>query len=65
MRCMGTHCRVVLQLEVTVSDQRPIAGLVRARDGHARAFSGWSELFAVLQVLTAAPGEDIRTGEHA
>lgn len=52
---------VVLQLDVTISDRQPIAGLVRTRDGLAHAFSGWSEMFAVLQRLTAVPGDDIET----
>jgi len=26
-------------------------------DGLAHAFSGWSEMFAVLQALTSPPGE--------
>ncbi|MBV9380362.1 MAG: hypothetical protein JOY82_12245 [Streptosporangiaceae bacterium] len=61
---MGTHRRVVLQLEVIISDQRPIAGVMRSRDGLARAFSGWSELFAVLQAVTSVPGGDNGTEEH-
>jgi hypothetical protein len=50
--------RVVLKLEAIISDQQPIRGLVRADDGHALAFSGWSEMFAVLQTLTSGPGDD-------
>jgi hypothetical protein len=48
--------RVVLQLEMAISDQRPIAGIVRGRPGPPLPFSGWSELFAALQQLTAEPG---------
>jgi len=48
--------QVVLQLEMAISDQRPISGLVRGRRGPPLAFSGWSELFAALQELTAEPG---------
>jgi hypothetical protein len=48
--------RVVLQLEMAISDQRPISGLVRGRHGPPLAFSGWSELFAALQQVTAEPG---------
>lgn len=48
--------RVVLQLEMAISDQRPISGIVRAGHGQPLPFSGWSELFAALQQLTAEPG---------
>jgi hypothetical protein len=47
--------RVVLRLEMAISDQRPIAGIVRGRSGPPLPFSGWSELFAALQQLTAEP----------
>jgi hypothetical protein len=50
--------QVVLWLEVTIGDQMPIGGVVRAQDGRVQAFSGWSEMFAALQVLTADPGGD-------
>ena len=43
----------VLELAMTITDQRPITGTVQTRDGHVHAFSGWSELFAALQTLTA------------
>jgi hypothetical protein len=52
--------RVILRLEVTIGDQVPISGVVLAQDGRAQAFSGWSEMFAALQVLTAEPGGDAR-----
>ena len=52
--------RVILRLEVTIADQVPINGVVLAQDGRALAFSGWSEMFAALQVLTAEPGGDAR-----
>jgi hypothetical protein len=48
--------RVDLQLEMAISDQRPVAGIVRGRHGPPLPFSGWSELFAALQQLTAEPG---------
>jgi hypothetical protein len=48
--------RVDLQLEMAISDQRPVAGIVRGRHGPQLPFSGWSELFAALQQLTAEPG---------
>jgi hypothetical protein len=55
---MESARRVVLELDVITSDRQPIAGLVRTRDGPVHAFSGWSEMFAVLQRLTAVPGDD-------
>ncbi|HEX9515541.1 MAG TPA: hypothetical protein VF940_05120 [Streptosporangiaceae bacterium] len=55
---MESTRRVVLELDVMTSDRQPIAGLVRTRDGLAHAFSGWSEMFAVLERLTAVPGDD-------
>jgi hypothetical protein len=51
MTGMGDGDTVVLRLEV-VSGQEPVTGLVRAAD-EAFEFSGWSELFAVLQTLLA------------
>ncbi|MGH3181608.1 MAG: hypothetical protein ACRDOH_23885 [Streptosporangiaceae bacterium] len=53
---MDNTGRVNLRLEVIRSGQ-PISGLVRDGDGLAYAFSGWSEMFAVLQTLTAQPGD--------
>ena len=49
--------RVDLRLEAIISDQQPISGLVRADDGRALVFSGWSEMFAVLQTLTSSSGD--------
>lgn len=43
---------LVLRLEVA-SGCEPVTGVVRAPDGAAYEFSGWSELFAVLQTLLA------------
>jgi hypothetical protein len=48
--------RVVLQLELVISDHRPISGTARAGHGLPYPFSGWSELFAALQQLTVEPG---------
>lgn len=48
--------RVVLQLEMAISDERPIFGIVSGCHGSPLPFSGWSELFAALQQLTAEPG---------
>lgn len=55
---MAVTRRVVLRLEAIISDQQPIRGLVRASSGHSLTFSGWSEMFAVLQALTCDPGVD-------
>jgi len=41
---------------MAISDQRPLSGIVRGRHGQPLPFSGWSELFAALQQLTAEPG---------
>lgn len=49
MPSMGDRDTVVVRLEV-VSGQEPVTGLVHAQDG-VHEFSGWSELFAVLQLL--------------
>jgi len=42
----------VLRLEIA-GDREPVTGLVRAPDGGAQEFSGWSELFAVLEKVLA------------
>jgi hypothetical protein len=55
--------RVDLRLEAIISDQQPISGLVRADDGRALAFSGWSEMFAVLQTLTSGLGDGTQTDD--
>jgi hypothetical protein len=55
---MDSTRRVVLELDLMTSDRQPIAGLVRTGDGRAHAFSGWSEMFAVLQRLTSIHGHD-------
>jgi len=54
---MDNAGRIVLRLEVIRSGGQPISGLVWDGDGLAHAFSGWSEMFAVLQTLTAPPGD--------
>lgn len=53
---MDDDGRVVLRLEVTTSGGQLVSGLVWDGDGSAHAFSGWSEMFAVLQVLTSPRG---------
>ncbi len=58
---MDNAGRIVLRLEVIRSGGQPISGLVRDGDGLAHAFSGWSEMFAVLQTLTAQPGDGTDT----
>jgi len=55
-RCMDSTGRVVLRLEVITSSGQPVSGLVWDGDGSAHAFCGWSEMFAVLQVLTSPRG---------
>jgi len=47
---------LILTLELVVSPQ-PITGLVRRPDRSTERFSGWSELFAVLQRFTSVDGE--------
>lgn len=47
---------IVLRLEVLTGGKETMSGLVRAPDGRALEFSGWSELFAVLQTLLYSPG---------
>jgi hypothetical protein len=49
---------VLLRIEATIGDPMPVSGVVLTQDGRAQAFSGWSEMFAALQVLTAEPGGD-------
>jgi hypothetical protein len=58
---MDSTRRVVLELDLMTRDRQPIAGLVRTGDGLAHAFSGWSEMFAVLQRLRSIPGSDSET----
>jgi len=49
---MGDVGAVVLRLEL-VSGREPVTGVLRAPDGAAYEFSGWSELFAVLAKVHA------------
>ena len=58
---MESTRRVVLELDLMTRDRQPIAGLARTGDGLAHAFSGWSEMFAVLQRLTSIPGSASET----
>ena len=60
---MDSTGRVVLRLEVIRSDGQPISGLVWDGDGLAHAFSGWSEMFAVLQTLTSPSGDGAETAD--
>jgi len=62
---MESTDRVVLRLEVIRSGGPPIGGPVWDGDGLAHAFSGWSEMFAVLQTLTSPPGDGTETGNGA
>jgi hypothetical protein len=45
--------RIVLRLEVDSGDQEPLSGAVCVPGGPDHEFSGWSELFAVLQTVLA------------
>jgi hypothetical protein len=54
---MGSTGRVVLRLEVIRGGGHPISGLVWDGGGLPHAFSGWSEMFAVLQTLTSSSGD--------
>jgi len=53
MPVMGDSGRTVLRLEVDSGDHEPLTGAVCVPDGPEHEFSGWSELFAVLQTLLA------------
>ena len=45
--------RIVLRLEVDSGDHEPLTGAVCVPGGSEHEFSGWSELFAVLQTVLA------------
>ena len=60
---MDNTGRIILRLEVIRSGGQPISGLVRDGDGLAHAFSGWSEMFAVLQTLTYGLGDGTQTDD--
>ncbi len=62
---MDNAGRIVLRLEVIRSGGQPISGLVRDGDGLAHVFSGWSEMFAVLQTLTSPPGDGAEAEDGA
>ena len=62
---MDNAGRIVLRLEVIKSGGQPISGLVRDSDGFAHVFSGWSEMFAVLQTLTSPPGDGAEAEDGA
>ena len=53
MPVMDDGSRIVLRLEVDPGDHEPLSGAVCAPGGTEYKFSGWSELFAVLQTLLA------------
>jgi hypothetical protein len=55
--------RQVLMLELTTTTE-PIAGVARSGDQPGHAFSGWSELFAVLQMLTTQAGGAANAPAH-
>lgn len=62
IRCMDSTGRIVLRLEVITCCEEPISGLVWSCDGVGHEFSGWSEMFAILQRLTSPPGDGHQTG---
>jgi hypothetical protein len=55
--------RLVLTLELTATAE-PIAGLAGSGGQPGLAFSGWSELFAVLQTLISQAGSDANAQDH-
>src|ERR1700730_3671983 len=56
--------RLVVTAEITVTGEQ-VQGTVRGAGCPAQAFSGWSELFAVLLALiSAARGEGTAPGRH-
>jgi hypothetical protein len=55
--------RLVLTLELAATAE-PIAGIARAGDQSGQAFSGWSELFAVLQTLVSQAGSATDMPDH-
>ena len=59
---MDSNGRIVLRLEVITCRGEPISGLVRGCNGVGHEFSGWSEMFAILQRLTSQPGSETEGG---
>jgi hypothetical protein len=55
--------RLVLTLELATTSE-PIAGFAHAGDASGQAFSGWSELFAVLQTLVSQAGSAADVPDH-
>ena len=55
---MNDPIRLVLTVELAVTAEH-VAGLARDGDRPGQAFSGWSELFAVLQTLISQAGDDV------
>ena len=58
----GTR-RLVQTLELVVSGET-IEGRIRPEHGASQDFSGWSELFALLQSLTSEPRCDLDTDDR-
>ncbi len=54
---MNGPVRLVLRVEFTAAAE-PVEGVVLAAGQSAQAFSGWSELFAVLMAATSWAGGD-------
>jgi hypothetical protein len=52
-RRMTGFRRLVVELELIVGEQQSIEGWARAPDLPPHKFSGWSEMFAMLQTLVS------------
>ncbi len=46
--------RLVVELELIMSERLPLAGQARAPGLPPACFSGWSELFAVLETMVSS-----------
>ena len=55
--------RLVVELELIMSERLPLAGEARAADLPPSRFCGWSELFAVLQTMVS--GCEAHSGDGA
>lgn len=67
-RSMTGFQRLVVQLELVISEQQPIEGWAQAHGLPPRRFSGWSEMFATLQTLVSGSegtAGDVSAGETA
>ena len=53
MGCMTGRRRLVVELELTMSERLPLEGQARIPGLPPSRFVGWSELFAVLQTVVS------------